>query len=165
MATTLPPGSSDAERFLDERLEQQLVEAGLTAQAASAIRNALQFVVLRLLFVLATKEEVSQTVQTATDTLRREMNAGFEAARRETDARFEGLRAEMTARFAEMDAKIEGLRAEMNARFAEMDAKIEGLRDEMNAKFDAQRRETRALFGVLITLVVALIVIVATRGA
>ena len=147
MATTLPPGSSDAERFLDERLEQQLVEAGLTAQAASAIRNALQFVVLRLLFVLATKEEVSQTVQTATDTLRREMNAGFEAARRETDARFEGLRAEMTARFAEMDAKFDGLR------------------DEMNAKFDAQRRETRALFGVLITLVVALIVIVATRGA
>ncbi len=140
MATTLPPGSSDAERFLDERLEQQLIEAGLGAQAASAIRNALQFVVMRLLFVLATKEEVARAVNEAADGLRREITAGFESSRRE------------------VDAKIDGLRNEMNA-------KIDGLRDEMNAKFDAQRREMRAMFGILASLTIALIVIVLTRGA
>ncbi len=158
MATTLPPGSSDAERFLDERLEQQLVETGLSAQAAGAIRNALQFVIMRLLFVLASKEEMTHAI----DGLRREVAVGFESARRETDAKIEGLRNEMNAKFdglrKEMNAKFDGLRDEMNAKF-------DGLRDEMNAKFDAQRREMRAMFGILASLMIALIILVLTRSA
>ena len=71
MATTLPPGSSDAERFLDERLEQQLVEAGLTAQATRRESDA-KF-----------------------ECLRAEMNARFA----ETYAKFDAQRRETRALF------------------------------------------------------------------
>ena len=86
MTTTTPPQPTpeDAERIVGDRLEAELVEAGLAPAAGRAIQHALQLLVLRLLLVLPTKTEVRMIVNDSSDSLRREI----EQHRRETRWQF-----------------------------------------------------------------------------
>ena len=85
MTTTTPPQSTpeDAERIVGDRLEAELVEAGLAPAAGRAIQHALQLLVLRLLLVLPTKTEVRMIVNDSGDSLRREFQARFELLERQ----------------------------------------------------------------------------------
>ena len=86
MATATPSqsGSEDAARIVGAQLEANLVEAGMTRPAARAVHQALELIVLRLLLVVATKDDVRDAV----DGLRREFDVRFEAV----DARLGTLR-------------------------------------------------------------------------
>ena len=64
MATSTPPqpSSEEADRIVGERLEAELIDAGLEPRAARAMQHALQLVVLRMLLVLASKQDLREAV-------------------------------------------------------------------------------------------------------
>lgn len=88
MATTTPPQPQpdEIDRIVGPQLEADLVEAGLERPAARAIHRSLQFVVLQLLLVLASKAEMRMIVNDAVDGLRRELTPQFESIQRQFDA-------------------------------------------------------------------------------
>ena len=141
MPPTVPPGASDAERYLDEHLEQQLTTAALSQQVATTIRSAPQYVVLRFLFFLSTKEELVETVETPTQTIQKELGTRLEAT----------------------DAKIDTLRVEMTKLIAKTDKRIDDLRSGMNGKLSERQNESRISSGSG-SLLVSLLIIVVTPG-
>lgn len=109
MAMTTPPHPDEIERIVGPQLEADLTEAGLDPPAARAIHRSLQFVVLNLLLVLASKAEVRQIVYDATDGLRREFQARFDAI----DQRFTSV----DQRFTSVDQRIDQLERHMRWQF------------------------------------------------
>lgn len=109
---TATPSQPDAERaaaIVGERLEADLSDAGLSVPAARAIHHALELVVLRLLAVVATKQDL----QDAVNGLRREFETRFDGQRREFEARFDALQREIEA----LDRKIDDVRRESRWQF------------------------------------------------
>ena len=83
MTTETRPDPPDSSSIVGEDLEQTLVDAGVTAPHARALRAAVELIVLRLRASVATKDDL----MVVKDDLRREMDG----LRRE----IEGLRREM----------------------------------------------------------------------
>lgn len=158
MATATPsqPSPDDAAQIVGERLEDDLVEAGLHRPAARAIHGALELVVLRLLLVLATKQDLLDVA----DSLRREFGARFE----QQDGAIAGLRREFEARFNQQDGAIAAMRREFEARFNQQDGAIAAMRREFTARFEQQdraiaelRRDLRWGFGLIIAILIAVL--------
>lgn len=168
MATTTPsqPGSEDAARIVGERLEADLIDAGMPKPAARAVHQALELVVLRILLVVATKDDVRDAV----DGLRREFDARFNGLEERFDARFKGLEERFDAMFERVDGRF----GSVWERFAAIDRRFDAVDrrlDAMDRRFDRQdlaiadlRREMRWGFGILFTAMIALIIAVLTRG-
>ena len=143
MATATPPqpGSEDAARIVGERLEADLVDAGMPKPAARAVHQALELVVLRLLLVVATKEDVRDAV----DGLRREFDVRFDAMMESVNVRFETV----WERFAAIDRRFDAI----DRRLDRQDLAI--------AEF---RREMRWGFGILFTAIIGLLIALLARG-
>ena len=112
MTTETRPEPPDSASIVGEDLEQSLVDAGVTAQAARAIRAAVELIVLRLRASVATRDDLlllKGDLFGIRDDLRREMDV----LRREMDV----LRSEMESIRREMD----GIRREMDLMRREMD--------------------------------------------
>ncbi len=133
-AASPQPGSEDAAQIVGDQLELDLVEAGVARPAARAIHHALELVVLRLLLVVAAKQDVRDAI----DGLRREINSRFEALEARFEARFESILAQLMAHERRLD--------EHGLAIAEL------------------RREMRWGFGLLFTAILALTIAVVTRG-
>lgn len=143
MATATPPqpGSEDAARIVGERFEADLIDAGMPKPAARAVNQALELLVLRLLLVLATKDDVRDAV----DALRREFDTRFDAMMESVNVRFETV----WERFAAIDRRLEA----MDRRFDRQDSAIAEL-----------RREMRWGFGILFTAIIGLTIALLARG-
>lgn len=143
MATATPPqpGSEDAARIVGERLEADLIDAGMPKPAARAVHQALELVVLRLLLVVATKEDVRDAV----DGLRREFDVRFDAMMERVNVRFETV----WERFAAIDRRFDAI----DRRLDRQDLAI--------AEF---RREMRWGFGILFTAIIGLLIALLARG-
>ena len=157
MATATPPqpGSEDAARIVGDRLEADLVEAGMTRPAARAVHQALKLIVLRLLLVVATKDDVRDAV----DGLRREFNVRFQAL----EERFEAMIERVDGRFEAVWERF----AAIDRRFDAIDRRL----DAMDRRFDRQdsaiaelRREMRWGFGILFTAIIGLTIALLARG-
>ena len=111
MATTTPPppDSDDAASIVGQQLKADLLEAGLSPPAARAMQHALELVVLRLLLVVATRQDLHD----AANGLRREFQTSFDALRLEFGARFDAQRRESEA----LDRKIDDVRRESRWQF------------------------------------------------
>lgn len=130
---TATPSQPDAERaaaIVGERLEADLSDAGLSVPAARAIHHALELVVLRLLAVVATKQDLQDAVN---------------GLRREFETRMDGLQSQFETRF-------DGQRREFEARFDALQREIEAL----DRKIDDVRRESRWQFYILFALILML---------
>lgn len=143
MATATPPqpGSEDAARIVGERLEADLIDAGMPKPAARAVHQALELVVLRLLLVVATKEDVRDAV----DGLRREFDVRFDAMMESVNVRFETV----WERFAAIDR-----------RFDAIDRRL----DRQDLAIAELRREMRWGFGILFTAIIGLLIALLARG-
>ena len=164
MATATPPSqpsSDEAAQIVGERLQDDLVDAGLERSAARAIHGALELVVLRLMLVLATKQDLRDLA----DALRREFTARFE----QQDSTTGAARREFRSRFDQQNGAIAAMRREFEARFNQQDGAIAAMRREFEARFSQQdraiaelRRDLRWGFGLIITIGVALLIAVLT---
>ena len=80
MTTETRPDSSESTAIVGEDLEQTLLDAGVKAPHARALRAAVELIVLRLRASVATKSDlaaVKSDLQREIDALRREMRWGF----------------------------------------------------------------------------------------
>ena len=140
MATATPP-QPDAERaaaIVGKRLEADLSDAGLSVPAARAIHHALELVVLRLLAVVATKQDL----QDAVNGLRREFETRMDGLQSQFETRMDGLQSQF-------ETRIDGQRREFEARFDALQREIEAL----DRKIDDVRREARWQFYILFALI------------
>ena len=89
-----------------------------------------------------TRMELDAKIDSATDTLRSEMNTGFVRLDAKIDSETDTLRSDMNAGFVRLEAKIDSetdtLRSDMNAGFARLDAKIDSKTDDLHAKIDSK---------------------------
>ncbi len=100
---------------------------------------------------LAKLQQGQQNIDKRFDDLRIEMNHRFEGV----DKRFEGV----DKRFVEVGKRFDDLRADMNKRFEAVDRRFEAVDrrfDDLNRRMDTSHQTMLALFGALITLIVAL---------
>ena len=157
MATATPPqpGSEDAARIVGERLEADLMDAGMPKPAARAVHQALELVVLRLLLAVATKDDIRDAV----DRLRHEFDARFKAF----EERFEVMFERVDGRFETVWERF----AAIDRRFDAIDHRL----DAMDRRFDRQdlaiaelRREMRWGFGILFTAIIGLLIALLARG-
>ena len=89
-----------------ERLEEDLVEAGMEEPQARAYRLAFELGLTRVLSQTATKQELKDGLADLRDELRREIEFRFAAVDqrfRSVDQRFDDLQRQMDQRFADLE--------------------------------------------------------------
>ena len=111
MTTETPPAIPDPViHDWSNNLEAELTEAGMEPPQAKAYARAFEIGMMRVMSVVATKQELFLTKEE----LRQEMRDLGDQLRREMELRFDGLSTSVNTRF---DA--------VNARFAELNARLD----------------------------------------
>ena len=90
----------------------------------------------------------------------RDINARFEDLRTDMNQRMKELRTDMNQRIEElrtdMNQRIDDLRTDMNQRIDDLRTDTNKRFDDVNIRLDTNHRTMLAMFGTLITLIVAL---------
>ena len=118
-----------------ERLEEDLVEAGMEEPQAKAYRLAFELGLTRVLSQTATKQELKDGLADLRDELRREMELRFGDMQRQMDQRF----AAVDQRFAAIDQRFDDLEKLMLAKF-----------EEANQRSSTERWLTRAAIAFIV---------------
>ena len=75
-----------------------------------------------------------------------------------TKEELRSLQQVMEARFGQMDERITGLQQVTEARFGQVDERITGLQQVMEVRFGEINRRINGTFGILITLIIAILI-------
>ena len=86
------------------------------------------------------------------DDLRLDMDKKFD----HVNGRIDDLRLDMNNKFDHVNGRIDDLRLDMNKRFEGIDKRIDDLRFDINKRMDSNHQTMLAMFGTLVTLIVAL---------
>ncbi len=133
MTTDTPPADPTIEAWSD-RLEEDLVEAGMETQQARAYRYAFELGLTRVISQTATRQELKDGLALSSQELK------------------DGL-ADLRSQIREMATK-----QELRDNIADVRREISDLRDQLNARLDRMERRFLlwggGVFGLLVALVV-----------